>query len=113
MAISRRQKAAGGTLPGDCIGDKPTGVLAKRPALAEFLSNGQFDDGSVRPLPTLLLFIEEGLWKACLRDKAEQEVAWTSDLTLAGLLDALERGLAEHSLDWRKQKPWTGGKQGK
>lgn len=56
---------------------------------------------------TLTLFVEGGQWKACLNDRAEGEVAFVTADRFTALLDALETGLREGSLDWRRA---NGGK---
>lgn len=77
---------------------------SKCPALWEYLTLAVWEDGSVRELSTLILMVEEGRWKACLSDKANDRTAWRTADTLAGLLEALEAGLAGGGLDWRRPK---------
>lgn len=103
MAIDRRaekqDELRGGQLPQPC---ELTGAY---PHLWEFGTEAAFSDGSHRPLPTLTVFVEDGVWKLCLNDRAEGEIAFTAGATLTDALNALERGLRDGTLDWRKPKP--------
>jgi hypothetical protein len=78
-------------------------LLSVRPALAASLLEERFADGAARRTSTLLVFLHEGTLKACLRDRDSDETAWVTADSLAGLLDALEAGLQEGRLDWRRE----------
>lgn len=87
----------------------PTGWVAQDeyfrgdfPCLHEHLCCGQWEDGKARTPSTLLLFCEEGLWKACLNNRAEGLVAFVTAPDQAGLMKAVEEGLEAGTLDWRK-----------
>jgi hypothetical protein len=54
--------------------------------------------------------IEDDVWKACLNNLDESSYAFLSSRTLTGLLEALEKGLAAQSVDWRVSKPLPGEK---
>jgi len=89
----------------------PLGEWEKRwRTLAEFLSSCTWDDGSSREPGTLLVFAEDGVWKACLHDRTGGMQTFVSAQTPGALWDALEKGLAGDSLEWRRKKPWGGGK---
>lgn len=60
--------------------------------------------GTQRKTGTILVFAEEGKWKACTNDRDGGFYAFTSADSLEGLLGALERGLKGGGLDWRKSK---------
>ena len=75
------------------------------PALSEFLLIRKMDDGTVRQGASLLIFAEDGVWKACLNDRAEERTLWCSGSTFADLLDALEAMLQSDSPQWRKPGP--------
>jgi len=99
MALKKRDQAVEG--PG---GDNPVTQcrLAERlPLLIEWLGSARYEDGSIRVLPSMTIFVEPGCLKACLNDRDQSLVAFLSAGSLTGLLDALEAGLAEDSLDWR------------
>lgn len=76
--------------------------LRQYPALVEYLDLDRFDDGRPRATSTLLVFVDAGVLKACLNDRQMGEVAFVSAASFEGLLEALEKGLAEGSLDWRQ-----------
>lgn len=76
-------------------------VARALPALWEYLTATRFEDGSVRVCSTLLIFVEDGLWKACLNDRENDRSAWVSAGTWKELLEALERGLASDTAHWR------------
>lgn len=80
------------------------GFVSHWPALFEYLTLLSWDDGSAREPATLLVFVDEGRWKACLNDKANARVGWRSADSFAGLLDVVEAGLAGGSMDWRRAK---------
>lgn len=87
--------------------------LGKRlPLLVEFLSESRYADGSPRVLPTLTLFVEPGLLKACLNDRDQSMVAFVTGSSLLGLLEALETGLEADSLDWRQSGQSTRKRRG-
>lgn len=102
MAIVRRTESVNelrdGTVPEACP------MTAWFPHLWEFGSEATFADGSHRQLPTLTVFAEQGLWKLCLNDRAEGQVAFVSGATLTAALHALEAGLRDGTLDWRRPR---------
>lgn len=73
----------------------------KYPLLLEFLSLELWEPGVPRTKGSLFLFLEDGCFKACLNDKDTDEVAFVTKPSFAALLDAVERGLAQGTLDWR------------
>jgi hypothetical protein len=77
--------------------------MSVHPALSEYLTLDRWEDGTERETATLLLFAEDGLWKACLHDRAEGRTAWVSSGTVTGLLERLEEGCASDDLEWRKR----------
>lgn len=60
--------------------------------------------GKQRKTGTVLVFAEEGKWKACINDRDGGFYAFVSSDNLPGLLEALERGLKGGGLDWRQSK---------
>jgi len=73
----------------------------KFPVLLEFLTREFWEPGQPREKGSIILFAEEGVFKACASDKDSMEVAFVTKATFSGLLDALEKGMANGSLDWR------------
>lgn len=74
------------------------------PALAGWLGETVDDSGKARETGTLLLFVDGGLLKCCLRDRTTGYVAFVSAGTLEALLGALEDGLRDGDLDWRESR---------
>lgn len=60
--------------------------------------------GANRKVGTLLVFAEDGKWKACLNDRDGGNYCFASSDALEGLLEALDRGLQSGGLDWRVSK---------
>jgi hypothetical protein len=81
------------------------------PALVEFLTLPKWEDGAVRATGTILVFIEDGIWKGCLRDRDQSLVAFVAAPTPEGILAAADKGLRGNDLDWRAQRPWDGRKK--
>jgi hypothetical protein len=78
--------------------------VAEYPALAEHLGCPRWPDGAVRETTTILLFVEAGAWKACINDRAEGMVAFVAAGGPRTLLERVEKGLVEGTLDWRPQR---------
>lgn len=81
----------------------PESLLGARQALGMHLLEEHWADGKPRKTSTLLLFLHEGRLKGCIRDRNTDETAWVSSDSLEGILDALEVGLQEGALDWRRE----------
>lgn len=80
--------------------------MAPFPGIWEMLTAGAFADGEARKGATLLLFVDEGVVKACLNDREQGMTAWASGAGLSDCLTALEEGLQGDTLVWR-----SGGKR--
>jgi hypothetical protein len=76
------------------------------PLLFEFLTETRWEDGTERQPGTMILFCEQGRFKACLNDKELQRVAFCTAETLEGLLEACNEGFGDDGHDWRA----SGGK---
>lgn len=50
----------------------------------------------------MTVFCEDGKFKAAITDKDSGMVAFLSSDSFQGLLEALDRGLGNGSLDWRQ-----------
>lgn len=83
-------------------------IEAACPAIVEFLSMDVWDDGKRREPGTVMVMFEEGRWKAWVNDKEGKRSAWVSGATLEALWSAVEGGLVEDSLDWRRARPQRG-----
>lgn len=96
---TRRDSVPDGAEPGGPASDGTMRV--ESPALYEFLSLEEWDDGSKRRTGTALVFCEDGAFKVCLSDRADGYVAFVSSATFKGVLLECEEGLVSGSLDWR------------
>jgi len=86
----------------------------KYPALHEYLTMVAYPDGGKRTTSTLMLFCDDGVWKACLKDRDQARSLWITSDGPTGLLDDLEACLQGDVQEWRKDKEWnTGGGQRK
>jgi hypothetical protein len=81
-------------------------TLATFPVLADYLTS-LFYDGDP-PVPretaTLLLFAQDGSFRACLRDRAERRCLWVATPSWADLLTVLELGLSDENAVWREDR---------
>jgi hypothetical protein len=78
------------------------------PTLMEFISSASFQDGSSREGGSITWFLQDGLLKACLRDKTLGAVAFVSGSSLTALLKAMEQGLVSGKMEWRADKAAKG-----
>jgi len=74
------------------------------PALVEYLRETQQEDGSPRQTATMMLMVDAGRLKVWFNDRDNRRAAWLTGSTFDGLLESLEVGLQEDSLDWRATK---------
>jgi hypothetical protein len=86
----------------------------KYPAICEFLSLLSWEDGSSRVPGSLILFWEDGSWKACLNDKDTNRVGFLSAATPTDLLGSIEKALCSDRIDWRaaQARPGANGRKG-
>jgi predicted RNase H-like HicB family nuclease len=78
-------------------------------ALGEYLTLEVWEDGTARRTSTLLMFIEDGVWKVCLRDRANSRTLWRAGESPEEALAALEAALEGDATDWRRDH-WEGDK---
>jgi len=83
-------------------------ILKGYPTLWEFLTLTEWEEDVPRERGTLLFFVEDGLMKGCLNDKDSGYIAFLSGGSLEDLLEGLEAGLAEESLEWRMSRAAKG-----
>lgn len=96
------QPAAGGNGRG-FLGASDPGFHERYPTLHDFLTLTGWG-GKQRKTGTILVFAEDGKWKACVNDRDGGNYCFGSADSFSGLLEALERGLKGGSLDWRASK---------
>lgn len=85
-------------------------LFSSWPLLWEFGTSVAYEDGSSRELPTLMFFLYEGRLTAALNDRDNSRTVFVSGSDPIGLLDALERGLADDDLQWRPNAQRKGQK---
>lgn len=88
---------------GDCVAAQMSSIDCEIPALVEFLSLGRWEDGKPRKTGTLLIFAEDGLWKACVADRDGNQVAFVSSDSFKGILDEVNDKILQGELEWRKR----------
>jgi len=78
----------------------------KYPTLLGYMTQNTWQDGSLRETATILLFSDGNSLKACLNDRANNRSAFVVQIRFEEILEALEEGLANQTLDWKtKYKP--------
>lgn len=78
--------------------------VASHPALHEYMSLPRWADGSVRETATLIIFVDDLVYKACLNDRATGKVGFVTAATPLTLFELLEERLQTDSMDWRAAK---------
>jgi hypothetical protein len=105
--VGGRPSAGGG---GSAQEVKLDSLIADRfPAIWDYCTSVKWDDGKPRSPATLLLFVEDGLWKLCLNDRARERTAWAAGETVFDCLDAMEANLAAETAVWRRKPPDRAG----
>lgn len=87
----------------------PDEVGSLYPLLAEHLTCRFYegDPPTPRETSTLLIFAQEGVFKACLRDRATKRALWVSCPLWSELLAVLEAGLSDEHAVWREDRDGT------
>lgn len=75
------------------------------PVLHQFLTQPVDDDGKPRQLASIILFVEQGVAKAGLRERDAGLSLWVSADTLLGVYEALELQLSQSPVPWRASGP--------
>ena len=74
------------------------------PLLHEYVTAVTWADGSPRITSSLLIFFEDGIFKACINDRAAGRSGWATGKTVDQALSSLEAMLAGDRVEWRKAK---------
>ncbi len=102
MGLARTRKehvGAGPVKPANCdLGFTPW------PEVTEYLTAEVYPGGEKRQTASLLLFVEGGKLKACLSDRDTGRVAFVAASSWIEVMDVLEGGLRDGSLDWRMSR---------
>jgi hypothetical protein len=75
--------------------------------ILEFLCSVSPEGVLLRAPGSLMVFVEGGKWKAKLKDKEEGLYCFVSADGPDGLLEAVEKGLADGTHDWRVDQEYT------
>lgn len=75
------------------------------PALAEFLFNEAWDDGTARQTGSLLLFVGDGALKACLNDREQGLVTFFVGASVNELMSGLDLAMQAGAVEWRRSSP--------
>jgi len=78
--------------------------VASHPALWEYLTLDSYEDGAPREVSMLLLFAEDGRFKAALQDRQEGRSLWSTAESIEGALMSLEAMLQSGMGEWRQMK---------
>ncbi len=78
--------------------------------LLEMMETVKWEDGKPRQTTTVTLFVDAGGVKACANDRDAERSAWVTGESFLHVLELLEKGIREDTLDWRQKQ---GGYQGK
>lgn len=81
-------------------------LAALFPLLAEHLTSTSYDDDppTARQTSTLLIFAQDGSYRACLRDRQEQRCLWIAAREWGELLPVLEEALGDPDAVWRDDR---------
>lgn len=89
----------------------PGSVLAKQyPALWEFLTLSTWEGGDPRQPGSITVFLGSSGLQACVSDKDGGLVAFVTGRSLEAILLAVDAGIADDSLDWRRPREQGGGR---
>jgi hypothetical protein len=72
------------------------------PTLFAFLAFSHDDEGKPRTTSTLMIFIEGGVAKACLKERDHDRTLWASAPSLLEVFSSLEKRLNDSPVDWRE-----------
>lgn len=107
MSLLKRgdQRRVGGA-SGSLI--EPDDFSARYPVLWSHLTQVAWEDGQARETSNLLVFCQDGMLKAMLRDREHGLCFWTAAGSLGRLFEALEAGLCDPQAEWRVDRQREG-----
>lgn len=103
MALQRRAKTPNEQAQA-LLRDEKDGILEVHPVLLEWLTRQEWEPGAPRSTGTIMVFVEQGRWKAWLHDRDAQEGCFVTGETLGLLLETVEDILAKGGGDWRPDR---------
>lgn len=101
MGLSRNRKPDESTTGGLPSVVQDDSFREKFPTLVDFLCLGSWEDGSRRQTGTILVFMEDGLWKCCLNDRDGDCYCFLASESFQGLLSSANDNLDRNSCEWR------------
>lgn len=101
--VRKREGSPGGA--GSAVRVEPCAWAISTPALWEFLTLDKWEGGEQRRGGTVLVCVDQGIFKAWINDRDGSCAAWCSAATLEGLWEAVEAGLRDGSHEWRPTEP--------
>lgn len=99
MFVRRNQAAAAAQSAGGVNG---SGLAERYPAVWEYLSVSQYEDGTARRTSTLMLFVDASGVKVCLNDRDADLTCWITASSPGEALEALETALQAGRAEWQK-----------
>lgn len=99
MGLKRPEPDAAGSVKTSMLDEVFRGWL---PDLHDRLCETAWDDGKPRKTDTLLLFVENGRWKAHLHDRDGKRGAFVTGESWEEVLEAVNRAIQLSSLEWRR-----------
>lgn len=74
------------------------------PNVHDHLVEDLWSDGKVRKSSTLMIVVENGRWKGWIHDRDGRRSSWLSAASWEGILEVVEKSLAEGTTEWRADK---------
>ena len=109
MALVRPTGNQAGSGGGGVLAGSDATILF--PNVWEYLTGLAWEDGSARQTSTLLVFVEDGMCKMCINDRALGRKAWATGPTPEAAITSLESCLASGAVEWRLDKAGGGGRR--
>lgn len=85
-------------------------LMTAFPAIWDFLTDQSETDGKPRQTTTFLFFVQDGQFKVCVKDRQNGLQAFVSASGAQDVVEAIEAGLRNATLDWRDDPFAKGGK---
>jgi hypothetical protein len=104
MADYVQRRSSNGAVPASPGTSPPCPLALQYPAIAEELTLAEWAPNENRVTSTLLLFVEDGLWKACLHDRDSAKSCFVTGVSWSDLLAHVEQGLRDADLEWRNKR---------
>lgn len=76
----------------------------KAPAIAEWMCQNCWEDGTARETATFLIFFEDNAFKCWIHDRAAKRSAFVTGRSMQDLFEMVETGLKHDLLVWRRDR---------